>query len=281
MTISSQEVPTQFSWQIDNVSRLDPIGEIGEGILPFADANIAAAPIPPQTVDELEELQSTVYELTVTKAAKLGIPVLGDVGGGSSRRIIVMEWTRFKAIEHTDGLIYRYGYAIRFCLTVNRWDATMKLSLPFLSAQAELGNLQAAWQMQVRGLVGPKIDAAALPPKQLSVETFVIATQSMSALIAAIQDPSTRFIAGVLLAKSDPLGIDSRFRLAVLESYALSAISRGRVLTQAQGEAPVQPDELDIVRAVYDDLGASVTDKPSEQVRTTAQRILGGFRTDG
>jgi hypothetical protein len=238
-------------------------------------------PTPPASIDDLGELISAVTDLSLTRAAKLGIPVIGDIGGGTSRRVVVMEWTRFKEITHTDGLDYRFGYAIRFCLTVSKVDANTKLTLPFLSAQAELGNIQAAWQMQVRGLAGQKIDEAVAPPKQLSVETFVIAQQSLEKIIAAIRDPSTRLLAGTLLARSDPLSAETRLRRAVLDSYAVSAIARGRTFAQAQADAPVQPGETELLRAVYEQLDASLVDRPSRPAMQAATAILGGFRTDG
>jgi hypothetical protein len=179
----------------------------GDGFTPFggdADCPGCDPGEIPQTTDDLEELVSYTYDLTVRRAGEFNIPVVGSVSGGFDRRVVVYEWTRYKEVDGAQEIKCRYGYAIRFCLTVSKWDVQAKLSLPFLSAQAELGNLQASWLMQVRGLVGPKIDAAVLPPQELKVETFVIARQSLEAVIAAIADPSTRFRPGVMLTRIDP-----------------------------------------------------------------------------
>lgn len=236
----------------------------------------------PQTPAELGELTSSAYDLSVTRAGELNIPVVGSIGGGTSRRVVILEWTRFKRLPQPDGSELRYGFAIRFCLTVNKWNADLKISLPFLSAQAELGNIQAAWTMEVRGLVGAKIDATVLPPQPLSVETFVTARQSMEGIVGAISDPTTRFVPGILLSKTNPLGRDAQLRKSAVEAYALYCISRGRASARAESDLPMKsPDEGDLIRSVYDLLEVpNGAEAPSQAARDAARLILSGIKAD-
>lgn len=80
----------------------------------------------PQSTDELGELTSLTYDLTVRRAGELNIPVAGTVSGGFDRRVLVWEWTRFKELHGSDGIRCRYGYTVRFCLTVSKWEAQAK-----------------------------------------------------------------------------------------------------------------------------------------------------------
>jgi hypothetical protein len=146
----------------------------------------------PQTLGGLGELISYSYDLSVKQAGDLNIPVVGDVSGGFDRRVVVLEWTRYKTLFDADSVEYRYGYVIRFCLTVSKWEAQTQVRLPFLAAQAELGNIQASWLMQIRGLTGEKIDGVVLPPQELHVSTFAIAKQSLEAANGAVKDPTTK-----------------------------------------------------------------------------------------
>lgn len=236
----------------------------------------------PQTPAELGELISYTYDLTVRRAGELNIPVVGSISGGFDRRVIVFEWTRYKTLSDEKNIQYRYGYVIRFCLTISKWDVKGKLSLPFLSAQAELGNIEASWLMQVRGLNGPKIDSVVLPPQDLKVETFVIAKQSLEAVIQAINDPSTKFVPGMLLSKIDPTTDEAQYRLSAIRAFAVYSVSRGRTGSAAQSRLPsTDPAISDTITEVYNYFGITdPTVSPSNQMRENATRMLNGIKAD-
>ena len=236
----------------------------------------------PQTIGELGELLSYTYDLTVRRAGELNIPVVGSISGGFDRRVIIFEWTRYKTLTDVKGVQYRYGYVIRFCLTISKWDAKGKLSLPFLSAQAELGNIEASWLMQVRGLTGPKIDAVVLPPQDLKVETFIIAKQSLEAVIKAVVDPSTKFVPGMLLSTIDPTSDEVRYKLSAVRAFAVYSVSRGRTGNAAQAKIPsTDPAISDTITEVYNYFGLNdPTASPSNQMRESAARILNGIKAD-
>ncbi len=236
----------------------------------------------PQTLEELGELLSFTYDMTATQAGQLNIPVVGSVSGGTNRRVVIFEWTRYKSLFGTNGIECRYGYVIRFCLTVNKWDAEGKLNLPFLSAQAELGNIQASWVMQVRGLTGSKLDAVILPPQDLKVETFIIAKQSLEAAIKAIADPTTRFVPGIVVSKVDPNSKESLYKLSAVRAFALSSLKRGRTGADTQGRlASTDTAAVDAINETYAYCGVSnPAEKPSNAAREAAGRLLGGISAD-
>jgi hypothetical protein len=247
--------------------------------------SLAAAPIAsiPTSIAQLGRIQVQSYDLSVTAAANLSIPVIGTGGGSYARRIVVLEQSAYREVPDGD-TVKNYGYAVRFCVTVNKWDSNLKLSLPFLAASAEVGSISAQWTLQILGLAGPKINESLLPPTELSVEKFVLAKQSLEKIIAAIQDPATVFQAEVV-SKIDPA--DKRLngqRIAVAETYALSSIERGRSLFDASRRAGYDTGDslrLDAVRDIYRGLG--ITDdnaKPSDEVRRTARDILEGIKAD-
>lgn len=236
----------------------------------------------PQTLGELGELISYSYDLSVKQAGDLNIPVVGDVSGGFDRRVVVLEWTRYKTLFDADSVEYRYGYVIRFCLTVSKWEAQTQVRLPFLAAQAELGNIQASWLMQIRGLTGEKIDGVVLPPQELDVSTFAIAKQSLEAAIGAVKDPTTKFIPGILLATIDPTAPDVAYWTSAVKTFALSNLRRGRSRSEAIARlGSADPAANDVIAEVYTYLGITdPTAKPSAGAREAAQQILRGISAD-
>jgi hypothetical protein len=223
------------------------------------------------------------YDLNITSAISLGIPVIGSGGGTFNRRVVVLEQSAFREALK-DGAIVHYGYAVRFCVTVSKWDVNLKPSLPFLAASAELGSISAHWTLQVLGLSGPKINEALLPPTELNVEKFVLAKQSLEKIIVAIQDPRTEFHAEVV-GKIDPAEqrVNAQ-RAAAVETYALSCIERGRSLYEAvrrSGSNGADLGRVEIIRDTY--RGRGIEDEnvsPSDDARRSAREILGGIRAD-
>lgn len=254
---------------------LEPLGKDAD--CPGSDPNEI-----PQTPDKLGELISLTYDITVRRAGELDIPVVGMVSGGFNRRVVVYEWTRYKTLCGTGGIECRFGYVIRFCLTVSKWDAHAKTSLPFLSAQAELGNIQASWLMQVRGLVGPRIDEVVLPPQELKVETFIIARQSLIAVIKAINDPTTKFVPGILLARINPVSQESKYWAAVVQAFAMDSVRRRRTRADAQTRlGAISSSDNDLITEVYAFFGIEDPDeKPGSGAREHAASILRGLHVD-
>lgn len=263
----------------------DPPAAVPAGFTPFGKDVVVAGIDPkdiPQTLNDLEELISFTYDLTVSRALELNIPVIGSGSGGFDRRVVVLEWTRYKALFDEKQIEYRYGFVIRFCLTVNKWDAKAKISLPFLTAQAELGSIEASWLMQVRGLAGPKIDEVILPPQELKVDTFVIAKQSLEKAIKAVNDATTQFKPGIVLTKIDPTSPETAYWLSAVKAFGLSSVRRGRTGAAAQARlGSSDPAANDAITEVYNAIGLNdPTQSPSSEMRDRANHILRGISAD-
>ena len=115
------QIPMFF--EIEPVTNLNEFVPVGDSTL-FKVENTEI----PQTIDELPIQISRVYDLSVTAAGQLNIPVVGSVTGGASRRVIVLERAAYKEIVK-DNITYQYGYAIRLAITVNKLTADVKMTL--------------------------------------------------------------------------------------------------------------------------------------------------------
>lgn len=230
----------------------------------------------PTRLDELNNQVARSYDLSVQGAIEIGIPVAGSVSGGASRRVIVLERAAYREVANPDGTKTQWGYAFRYCVLVNKFDASMKLTLPFLAASAQVGSIEAQWWMHSAGLSGPKIDVAIGVPSELNVETFVLAKQALEKLLAAVRDPSTQFNAAPLATQTSEEKRLNDYRTAIGRAVALDAIadsvSIDRVIPRL-----VDPVVIESVRATFREF-ANVqvpTDSISPFVRQQAQQLLG------
>lgn len=237
----------------------------------------------PTSLMDLGRIEVQSYDLSITAAANLSIPVIGSAGGSANRRVVVLEQAAYREVPE-NGAVLQYGYAVRFCVTVTKWDANLKLTLPFLAASAEVGSIAAHWTLQILGLAGPKIAEAILPPTELNVEKFVLAKQSLEKIIAAIQDQSTVFRAEVIRKVEAAEQTLHRRRIAVAETYGLSSLERGRSCADAARRAGYDTGDpllLDAVRDIYRTYGiASEVDRPGDEVRRAARDVLHGIKAD-
>lgn len=237
----------------------------------------------PQNISDLPIQVSRTYDLSVTAAGQLNIPVVGSVSGGINRRVIVLERTAYKEIEKQDKTKYQYGYAIRLVITVNKLTAETKMSLPFLTASAELGQIEAKWTLQVMGLAGSKIDAAILPPKELNLETFVLANQSLDSLIKAINDPTTHFTAQIIAAIKPTDIVEREYLTSIGKIFALGRIEKGRKRGDALKEIGTIRDEIrDAIIDTYKDFAGITNDVevPSGQIRSQASALISPVKVD-
>lgn len=262
---------------VTNTDLFVPIGEDGPTVTGFDSDDI------PTSLNELTNIETRAYDLSLTRAGQLNIPVIGSVSGGYQRRVVVLERVAYKELEADEGIQHQFGYAIRLCITISDWNATSQVSVPFLAASAELGQIQAKWIMQVRGLAGEQIDRAILPPTELSVENFVLAKQSLSELIGAVRHPTTAFSAA-LIATVHPIdSLEREYRIATAKSYAVSRLAERQSLADARERlGSDRADVNDAIAEVYQELGG-ITDpdaRPPEEVQRRARELLDGVRTD-
>ena len=143
----------EVEFRLSSPTNFTPFGD-SDRFAPFVESREHGIPT---TLGELGESLARSYDLTVTAASEAQIPVAGSVGGAFNRRVIVLERCAFKRIDLEDRE-QQFGWAIRLCVTVSRWEATTKISLPFLAASAQLGTIEAQWTFQVVGLAGKLLD---------------------------------------------------------------------------------------------------------------------------
>ena len=231
----------------------------------------------PQNLSELTYTDASSYELSVSAAAELSIPVIGGVSGGFNRRVVVYEHAQYKPIiDSADETELRYGLAIRFCVTVNKLDTSLNVSVPFLAAKAQLGQIEARWIMQVRGLAGQPLTSLILPPQDLDVETFVLAKQSMAALIGAIYDPETSFTPGIVIARIKKTEM-SDLEEATLQTFALTQIAQRRSQSRALRARQFTDAEKSIIAGVYGHFDIPTETRPTEDQESRAEQLLGGL----
>ena len=186
----------------------------------------------PTRLEELNQALTRVYDLSVKAALDLSIPIIGTVSGGESRRVVVLESKHWRDVEQPDSTA-QYGYAIRLAITTNKLDANVKLNLAYLAASAQLGLIEASWTLYCIGLSGKPIDDATIPPKELSVETFVLAQLSLYAILKAAWEAGTSFSAVKISETKNTDQLRKEYYKDIARAYALGRIERGRTLTQA------------------------------------------------
>ena len=245
----------------------------------FSFAEGAQPPEPP-AADDLGEIVATTYSLSIEAAGRLNIPVFGNASGSLSRQVVVYEWSRFRDVGQPDGSTQRWGFAIRFCVTVTKAAGEATVSLPVLAAEAQLGRVEAGWTMQVKGISGPKIREAVLAPEELDVETYIKARNSMQEIIAAIGDADTVIKPELLLTVPPDRPLDEYGRQA-LTTYVVACIGNGRLADWAINKLGNTEPARNIVRAVYEDFGVAQGEAPGAVARAQAEEALRGVRIRG
>lgn len=256
-----------------------PVGESPKVELPEAEASKI-----PTSLDELSALTSRSYDMSIDAAAELDIPFIASVGGGYARRVLVREFTQYKAIKQDDGNELHYGYAIRLCVTTSSVNTKGKTNLAWVAASVEMKQSEAEYVLEVRGLSGEHIRSQAIEPKDFDVETYVEAHQSIKGLIDAVSDPTTTFSADLVAeipAKKDSPSF--AYNRAVATSFALSYIEEQEELGEALEDFPSDnPRLVSVIAQVYRDVaGASAADeKVSKAAARAARELLMGVKFD-
>jgi hypothetical protein len=96
-------------------------------------------------------------------AGELQVPGVGIEAGGDTSTFTFVQDT-FRAVERRRAAITEFwGAAVRIAVTVNSWDAKLKLSLPLLAAKAEAGEVRAGYRFELIGLTDFSAVADTLP----------------------------------------------------------------------------------------------------------------------
>jgi len=235
----------------------------------------------PQSLQDLPVTSTTSDHLTIQRAGELKIPIAGGVGGGWNRRVVVHQWSSSQPLTDDNGVTHHFGWAVRFAVTVSQIDATGDISLPFLTAKAQLNQIQAAWSFQVLGVSGPELLAIQVPPKELNIETFVEAQQSLEKVPDAVTATTTTFHPGVIVAADEPPTTEDEIWLAAVGSYAVTQISKRRTLLQAQEVFLEDRDAANVVATMYEWAGVEGSStRPTKEQRNRARVTLQGISVE-
>lgn len=220
------------------------------------------------------------YDLSVTAALDANIPVVGSGSIGALRRVIVLERVGYDERALPDGGTEHVGFAIRLCVTVNKLDANVKLSLPFITASAQLGTTEAVWTLQIVGLSGPKIAAVEIIPTELNVETFVLAKQSLQKLVEALSDAQTRVVPKVIARLGAPGTVEAKYLPIVAQAAAVASIARRWSVQEAANRYSWDLTSIpSSFAATYQDLAriSSISERPGNEAVAAAARVLGNI----
>lgn len=235
----------------------------------------------PKTLDDLKVIEVLTYDLSVSEAASLNIPIIGEVSGGFARRVVTQEYRHYAEVPGLNGETILYGYAIRICVTSSTTNIKAKTSLAFLAAEAQLQTTEARFAFQVVGLAGQKVEDNVLPPQEFNVENYFKALESVRALLVVRRDTTTRFTPHILATRF-PGDINERVLLtSTARAYALTQMLNGRRLEQALDGSP---SAKDIFKGAITDTYLRVTGSadPSstanDEGRKVAKRMLAGLR---
>lgn len=144
-------------------------------------------PTPPQAT-ELSHWEQESYQLNVRLAAALGFPV-GGIEAEGAATVLLFGTSRYRDVSFK-GHSYRYGVAIRALLQIQAFKGDLKLSLPAVAAQVELGLVEASSQLLISGYRGNL--SASLPHWQSfdvdSYSDFVTSVNSIQAKVFSNPD---------------------------------------------------------------------------------------------
>jgi hypothetical protein len=231
----------------------------------------------PTSIDQLGDAKSDCYSLSLNSAMELGIPIIGSMSGSYERKVVILEAAAHKPIK-IKGTKYKYGWAVRINVTVKNIKGEVKAALPWLAASAELGLMEAQWGIYVTGLTGNKVRSAMVNPRELNVQSYVEATQSMAEIVAAVNHRSTKFIPALIGIEKSKQVLATEYLLGAAHAYALRQLASRKALERTLSDLGSDRDFVnDAIKELYKQF-ASIEDekqKPSELDKVRAKDLLG------
>jgi hypothetical protein len=218
----------------------------------------------------------TNTSMSASTAFTLGLPV-GGLEGSANARVFVQDWTRSKPCTAKDGKTQLiYGQGIRIVSTISDIDASAKLSLAAIAAQATLNNKSSSVQAIVIGIPDAAVQAEAVTLLgELTVENFAIKSKIAESLAAKAVAATTGTSEFIGIYPSGPnLGAQ------VASVFAIQQIADKKTCLDTKGKlATVDAAKLAAVDSVYVNLTkACDATVPSEVQKALAKEALMGFK---
>lgn len=235
---------------------------------------------PPTTSAELTKVSQDITFLSRSAALSLGLS-LGNLTTTGEQRVWVSEQTKYADCTGPDGTGLRYGTSVRLIVHFSAAQASAKLTLPVIAAEAQLGNVEARVSLSIIGFKGTLPPDAQIPWEPFNVETYgVIMERAAKARDHVFADANAASISPVLIAVPSQGDIDNDISTALGRAWAVGAIADGHSCTWARGHLPEtlrsSTVAADAVRATYQQVVRSGQCDDSEP-DPAAQATAGGY----
>lgn len=202
----------------------------------------------PPKAEELAHWEQRSYQLDLDAAVKLGFPV-GSGGVSSRQRVVVMEFSRTADCTATDGTELRYGVSARLYVRVSDFEASAKLNIPLVAAEAQLNRVETESGLSVHGYVG----VIKLPPaKPFSVETYVELMQKLSEIQTQIASDTANIRPTVLHRDVPDNEVTNADHYAAGRWWGLKQLARGRSCSRAKQDFPAREPLRLVTEAIED-----------------------------
>ena len=204
--------------------------------------------------DDLDQSEITDDQMSVDVALDLKLPVI-DIKGKAQRRVLVRDVRQFAVRQVGDETI-EYGFSIRMVITAAADTLDANLTIPMVTASAQLGRLSAAAKMQVVGYRDKAILQLFPQFATLDVDNYGEYTRAIDRIRAHISKKPEKIWPVELrkygASQADPL-LDG-----VVSAYAIRSLYARKSISQVMQGQP--KEQLGIVRKIYAELAGISSD---------------------
>jgi hypothetical protein len=207
---------------------------------------------------------------------KLGAGLFDLTTGG--RRIYMAEDVYRATPVDQGGTKVLYGVSSRLELGITTFDVNTRLSLPFLAAQAQVGNATINYRMELVGWTGSVKDF--LSKGEFNVEGYARFRDTMDRIKGMVFDDVAHINPEPLFVEfPTAIGEDAELVISVATTFAVRHAGRGDSVMQAfestGSGALLSPLEMDAIRRAYLVLGiATDNQRPTSEQRNRAKELL-------
>ncbi len=264
---------------------IDPAGLAGGFEAGTVNVPLGTCTDPPKDGRALPNTYEDITFLSRSAALSLGIN-LGSLSATGEQRVWISEKSIYKDCAASDGSLIRMGASVRLLVHFSALKADVKLTLPLIAAEAQLGNTEARVSLSVLGYIGSIPKDYQIPWQPFNVESYAVIMER-AGKVRDLVFSDLQSISPVPLAVPSPVDItDDTMVMAIGRAWALSNISDGRSCSDAKQRLPEQlanTAATDAISQTYAQLLKSKTcdgAKPDPIAQATASQLIGGLRLD-
>lgn len=228
-------------------------------------SRLACASIPTQSEINSAEMTYQDYYMSAKRAASLNIPIV-NASGDADYLVVIRDYRRFKPCMASDNrTTLHYGQVLRAVVELTQYNATGRLALASIAADATLSGKQQYFYLYRTGMYNPRVDSIIqqVSGKVFDVENYALYQSVMPQLIGLMSARGTTLSPQIIMRVPD--GDDPGFTMASARAYALSQAKDGRSCQEARRRFAQDPARATAVVDTYAALG-----KP----QCTAERIV-------